>query len=296
MPRKWTAAELNIIQNSGGDIPVIKGRTRSAVREKMLNLGLTQSLHKRWTQKELALVKRGNLEISGRSKLAVQQMRKKLGLTKDVRWTAAEVQALKNNQPLPGRNKNAVRNKLDRLGLRNKRPDRPDWTEENLNKLKELRDQGYSAKDISEMGTFSCSQNAIQKKLCRLGLVKNIKIVKFPEEIRNKFKKFLLNNWKGKTPEDLAEIWNKENAKYQTNVMRVVSYLTKLNIKIPYGEVQRIKNLRRKEIELNLSNKASANDLLEKIRLERIKIMQERIKKNRDIFTGMPLDFDPQLA
>lgn len=296
MPRKWTAAELNIIQNSGGQIPVVEGRTRTAVLEKMADLGLRKVEDKRWTQEELSLVKRGVLEIAGRSRLAVQQKRKKLGLTKDTRWTLKEINLLKNNRPVPGRNRNAIKNKLDRLGLRKKRPDRPDWSEENLNKLKELRDQGYSARDISEMGIFSCSQNAIQKKLCRLGLVKKIQILKFPEDVRNKFKKFLLNNWKGKTPEDLAEVWNVENAKYQTNVLRVINYLTRLNIKIPYGEVQRIKNLRRKEIELNRSNKAAAADLLEKIRFERIKVMQERLKKNRDIFTGMPLDFDPQIA
>lgn len=177
---------------------------------------------------------------------------------------------------------------MNRLNLRDKRESRPDWSEENLNKLKELRSQGYSAADISEMGIFGCSQNAIQKKLCRLGLVKKIKISKFPEEIRNKFKRFLLDNWRGKTPEDLADIWNVENAKYQTNVLRVVNYLTKLNIKIPYGEVQKIKNLRRKEQELNLSNKASAADLLERIRHERIKLMQDRVAKNRDIWTGLP--------
>jgi len=286
--RLWTESELKILHNSKNIIPEIKGRSRNAVRDKMVQLGLLKT-NKHWKPSEIALLKSGVLEIEGRTKLAVQLKRMNLGLTNDPRWKKEEIQLLKNHRNVPGRSSNSIRSKLTRLGLRQKRVSRPAWSEESLNKLKELHQQGYSARDMSNMGVFGCTQNAIQKKICSLGLSKKITIRKFPEEIRNKFKKFLLENWKGKTPEDLAGIWNVENAKYQTNVMRVVSYLTKLNIKIPYGEVQRIKNLRRKEVELNKNNKASAADLLEKIRMERIKLMQERIKKNRDIFTGLPI-------
>lgn len=286
--RLWTESELKILHNSKNIIPEIKGRSRNAVRDKMVQLGLLKT-NKHWSVKEIALIKRGALEIEGRTKLAVRLKRMSLGLTKSPRWKKEEIELLKNKRNVPGRSINGIREKLTRLGLRKKRMDRPDWTEENLNKLKELHSLGNSARDIFNMGIFNCSQNAIQKKLCRLGVTKKLKIFKFPEEIRNKFKKFLVENWKGKTPRDLCEIWNKENAQYPTNVLRVVSYLDKLGIKIPYDEVQKINNLRKREKELNLANKKSASDLLEQIRMERIKLMQGRIAKNRDIWTGLPL-------
>lgn len=286
--RLWTESELRILHNSKNIIPEIKGRSRNAVRDKMVQLGLLKT-NKHWKKEEIELIKRGAIEIEGRTKLAVRLKRMHMGLTENPRWKKEEIQLLKNKRNVPGRSSNSVRNKLTRLGLRQKRMDRPDWTEDNLNKLKELHSLGNSARDIFNMGLFNCSQNAIQKKLCRLGLTKKLKILKFSEDVRNKFKKFLLENWKGKTPRDLCDLWNTENAKYQTNVMRVVSYLDKLGIKIPYDEVQKINNLRKREKELNLVNKKSAADLLEQIRLERIKLMQGRIAKNRDIWTGLPL-------
>lgn len=286
--RLWTESELKILYNSINVIPKVEGRSRNAIRDKMVQLGLLKT-NKRWTAHELALIKNGKIEIKGRTKVAVRLKRKKMGLSKNPRWNKEEIDLLKKNGKVPGRSRNGVRKKLVELGLKQKRKERPDWTECDLKKLKELRALGKSAKDIANMGIFNCSQNAIQKKMCRLGLVKKIKVLKFPEEVKNKFKKFLLENWQGKTPQDLREIWNAENNKYQTNVARVAAYLTKLKIKIPYGEVHKINSLRKKEKDLNLINKSSTNSLIEKIRLERVKLMQGRIGKNRDIWTGLPL-------
>lgn len=286
--RLWTESELKILHNSKNIIPEIKGRSRNAVRDKMVQLGLLKT-NKHWTAKEIELIKEGAIEVEGRTKLAVRLKRKKMGLTKNPRWNKEEIDLLKKNGKVSGRSRNGVRKKLVELGLKQKRKERPDWTEYNLKKLKELCTLGNSAKDIANMGIFNCSQNAIQKKMCRLGLAKKIKVQKFSEEVKNKFKKFLLENWQGKTPQDLREIWNTENNKHQTNLSRVAAYLTKLKIKIPYGEVHKINNLRKKEKELNLMNKNSSADLAERIRLERVKIMQARITKNRDIWTGLPL-------
>lgn len=286
--RLWTESELKILHNSKNIIPEIKGRSRNAVRDKMVQLGLLKT-NKRWTASELALIKNGKIEIKGRTKVAVRLKRKKMGLSKNPRWNKEEIDLLKKNGKVSGRSRNGVRKKLVELGLKQKRKERPDWTEYNLKKLKELCELGNSAKDIANMGIFNCSQNAIQKKMCRLGLAKKIKSFKrFPEEIKNKCKKFLLENWEGKTPDELAHAWNVENHSFQTNTRRIIDYLTSLKIKIPYGEVYRIKVLRKKEQEIILSNKNSPNDILDKIRRERIKIMCDRIEKNRDMWTGLP--------
>lgn len=163
------------------------------------------------------------------------------------------------------------------------------WTQKDFDKLKDLYDLGNTARDIFNMGIFNCSKNAIQKKMTRLGLSKQTNTIKFIDEIEDKFKKFLLSNWKGKTPRELCEVWNKENGKYPVNVMRVSSYLDKLGVLIPYEEIQKINNLKIVEKELNLSNKHSAAVLIEKIRLERVKLMQGRLEENKDIWSGLPM-------
>jgi hypothetical protein len=152
-----------------------------------------------------------------------------------------------------------------------------------------MREQGLSAREIQKTGVFSFSVNAIQKQMCRLGLANKIKVFVFTKEIRQKFANFLTNNWEGKIPEDLVEIWNKENSRFPTNKRKVVSYLSRLKLKIPYGEVQRIKNLRRKLEKIHNSVDTSTNTL-EKIRQERVIVMRKRVEKGRDIWTGMPLD------
>lgn len=287
--RLWTESELEILRNSKNVIPEVKGRSRNAIRDKMVQLGLLKT-NKHWTAQEIALIKSGSIEIEGRTKLAVQLKRKEMGLSNNPRWKKEEIELLKSGRSVPGRSCDGIRKKLVDLGLHKKRTYRPDWTEENLSKLRELHVDGKSAKDIFEMGIFNCSQNAIQKKMCRLGLAKKLKTFnKFPEEIRNKCKKFLLENWQGKTPQELANIWNIENHGFQTNKNRIIDYLTKLNVKIPYGEVHRINSLRKKEQKLNMSNEGSSSNLIEKIRWERVKLMSDRIEKNRDIWTGLPL-------
>lgn len=288
--RCWTESELEIIRNSQNKVPEVFGRSRSAVRDKMVSLGLLKT-NKRWTAREIDLIKSGVLEIEGRTRLAVQFKRKKLGLSKSPRWKKEEIELLKSGKSVPGRSANGVRKKLIDLGIHKKRSYRPDWTEGDLNKLRELCVGGKKAKDIFKMGIFNCSVNAIQKKMCRLGFADKIKNFKrFPEEIRNKCKKFLLDNWEGKTPEELMNIWNVENHNFQANKNRIIAYLMSLKIKIPYGEVHRINSLRKKEQKLSFSGgSSSSSDVLERIRSERVKLMCERLEKKRDIWTGLPL-------
>jgi len=209
------------------------------------------------------------------------------------KWSDAEMDGLKEKGFVPDRTANALRYMKNRLGLRTRRETRHPWTEEDIEKLRELIGKGFSARSVHKMGLLSFSVNAIQKQMCRLGLAKKIKVVKFSPEVKNKFKNFLADQWEGKIPEDLVEIWNRENAKHPTNKRKVVSYLTRLKLKIPYGEVQKIKNLRKKIEKIQCSAGTSANTL-EKIRLERVNLMQQRAEKSRDIWTGLPIEICPE--
>ena len=124
--------------------------------------------------------------------------------------------------------------------------------------------------------------------MCYLGLSKKQAPAEYlSKETRDSFKKFLLDNWQGKTPEDLAALWNEKN-KIKVKKTKVVYHLTRLKIKIPYGEVARIKLLRKKENDLKESI-LSPKDLTESLRLTRADIMRRRIAQNRDLWTGLPL-------
>ena len=112
-----------------------------------------------------------------------------------------------------------------------------------------------------------------------------------------RFNKFLLDNWRGKTPGELASIWNKENSRYTTNSVCVVHALNTLKIKIPTEEIQSIKSLRERESVLKKGKDyISSKDLFEKIKAERIKLMMSRVEKNRDLWTGMETEESSQLS
>lgn len=262
MSKKWTRPELDILQNSSGVVPVIEGRTRSATRDKMVELGLIKIKNVIWTPEEIELVLKGATQIEGRTQQAIQHVKRKLKVSQKI--------------------ENCVdaTTRLQKPNLK--------WSEENTNTLKDLHEHGYSAKEIFAMNIFEVTENAIQKKLQRLGLSTKKEITKFPNDINNKFNKFLLDNWQGKTPKDLVEIWNKENSLNQINLVKVVDHLNLLEIRIPYNEIQKINNLRKREKELISSNKGSANQLNENIRLERIKLMRSRLLEKRDLWTGLP--------
>ena len=197
------------------------------------------------------------------------------------KWSEAEIESLRRNNVVSTRTINAIRSMRSRLGFPCN--PRPRWLKEDADKLKELVGAGLSARKIHKMSVFSCSLNAIQKQMCRMGLAKKLKVFKYPIHIRRKFENFLVRNWEGRTPADLVEIWDKENARYPTNRRKVCSYLTRLNIKIPYWEVQKINNLRKKERQIKI---APSGNVIEKIRAERVKMMQGRFDKNRDLWNG----------
>ena len=149
------------------------------------------------------------------------------------RWSGSEMMELEEKGFVLNRTTNSIRQKKTRLGLRIKCEYRKKWDDDQIVKLREMRGQGLSAREIQKTGTFYFSINAIQKQMCRLGLANKIKVFKFPKEMWQKFANFLVANWEGKIPEDLVEMWNKENAKFPTNKRKVISYLSSLKLKIP---------------------------------------------------------------
>jgi hypothetical protein len=211
------------------------------------------------------------------------------------RWTEEELSLVKKNTIPPSRSFNGFRNKVTRMGLRTRRAARPKWSQDQIEKLNRLASEGHSARFIHKSGELFQSINAIQKMMCRLGLAKKTKMFKFPHEVKERFKSFLVQNWQGRTPEELSDLWSKENFRFPSNKGKVISALVELKIKIPYGEVQKINNLRKKEKKIMEASsfKKTLSNIDEKIRMERANMMRRRMEQKRNIWTGMPeLEFD----
>jgi hypothetical protein len=287
----WTDEEVAIIQNNQGKIPQIAGRTDYAVKLKMASLGLMNS--KKWKKSELEILKKysdanGILpKVPGRSQESVKIKLYRMGLKRTKVWSKEEIENLKCGKVRSNRSKSAIKSKMIRLGMVETKPSRPEWPDQHISLLRDLHNQGKSAHGVFNLKVLPYTLNAIQKKLCRLGMAKKLKIVRFPMDIQERFKSFLLSNWAGKTPKDLMLLWNKANAKFSVNNRRVISNLVKLKIKISNVEVKRINGLRKREQEIISKNVASSSDLLEKIRRERIKLMRIRLEGNKDIWTGL---------
>lgn len=176
-------------------------------------------------------------------------------LTCKHRWTKQEMGDLAVGLRPSGRTTNSIHRKKKRMGLTKERPPRPKWEASELAVLKDSALKGFSAFKMKEMGLLPQSTNAIQKMMCRMGLAKKRKIVKFPHEVLQRFRSFLVDNWEGRTPEELSTMWTRANARSPASRRRVVAELTRMKLKIPYGEVQRINNLRKKRGETEESRR-----------------------------------------
>jgi hypothetical protein len=172
--------------------------------------------------------------------------------------------------------------------MQGKRPPRPKWTEPQLKTLADLKAQGLNAKQIAASGLLPQSPNAIQKKMGRMHLVTHLRIVKFNGRQREEFRRFLEDNWEGKTPQELADLWNHTHPVPKTNKRRVMSYLTALGLKIHYGEVQSINKMRKREEEIKRKATSPA-ELMELLKASRAIVMSRRLSLGRDIWTGPPL-------
>ena len=263
MPRLWKKEELQILLDAKNKKRVkVEGRSEKSVHRKLIELGLVEPKYKarkhnkrRWTAGELKIL------YEAKDKLKIK---------------------------IPGRTRHSIISKLGFLGLVKKQKARKPCLKKEYKLLNKLFKEGKSAREIFLLNVFPYSKNSIQKKMCYLGLSKKQAPAEyFPKETLEIFKKFLIDNWEGKTPEDLVLLWNEKNS---TKICKrkVVYHLIKLKIKIPYGEVARIKFLRRKEKNLRDSI-ISPKELAESLRANKASLMIKRMQQNRDIWTGLPL-------
>lgn len=295
----WNKEEVEILKaHQGPGLPTVSGRTPDAIRSKMKDLGLFYAKNKRWTKDEIKKLKKlfdldAEILIPGRSQKAIVKKMHELKLKKTrskCSWTEFEVQTLKQSGSVPGRSENSIQQMKVRLGLTQGYNQRNKWGSENEEKLKGFYLSGFSAKKIFDMGVF-CGQSkmSIQKKLCRMGLAKKIakSIDKMPMEIKFKFKKFLIESWVGKTVKELVESWNTQNFRFKVNERKVAKELSCLGIKVSCHEMQRIKSLKNKESKIISTNTGTSSLMIEKIRLERVKVMKARYESSKDIWTGL---------
>lgn len=255
--------------------------------------------NKPWTKEEVELLL-SKKKVPTRSKKSIRRKLISMGLVKPKykiayhskkKWTDEEISLLKQNKKITGRSKNSIEAMRLRLNLKNKKKYRSPWKKKEENLLKKLVSQKETARTIFNMGVLPYSRNSIQKKMCYMGLAKkDPNRVVFSEEDMKKFKNFLNDNWEGKTPEELSEIWNSNN-NIKISKKRVIYHLSKMKIKIPYAEVIKIKNQKKKEDLIKKEHHKNSKFLEEKIRTNRVKIMQSRISKGRDIWTGLPSEF-----
>ena len=263
MPRLWNKEELQILFDSKNKKNIkLEGRSKISIRRKLIELGLIKTKYK---------VKFHNKR----------------------RWTTEELNILLNandkfNAKLPGRTKSSILSKLGHLNLLERKEARKPWNRKQNRLLRKLVKEGKSAIQIFLLNVLPYSRNSIQKKICYSGLAKKQPPAQyFSKETIEILKKFLLNNWKGKTPEDLMNIWNEKNS-LKVCRKKIIYHLATLKIKIPYVEVARINLLRKKEKNLRDSI-ISPRELAESLRMVRADMMEKRMLKNRDIWTGLPL-------
>lgn len=294
---EWNTQEIEILKFSkieGGILPVVPGKSQDAVRSKMKSMGLILPKNKAWSKAEIDELKYlhesgRELVIEGRTPAAVIKKVNDLKL-KTSHWSAEEIEALKNNGHVPGKSKNAIQSMKGRLGLTNKHKPRLAWPKEREERLKELHATGLSARKIDELGEFpGQTKMSIQKKLCRMGLAKKIgrKFPKLPYDANLRLKKFLQDNWAGKTSEELAEMWTRINFRYPVGDKKVSALLKELGIKISCYEAQKIKSIKKRESQIMTLKNLHSTTISEKIRAERIRLMRSRFEKRRDIWTGL---------
>lgn len=258
-------------------------------------------MYRPWTKSELVKLKmiadgQTNIKIKGRSYHSVRSKIWKMGLKKSNRfnnhWTEQEIELLVQGLPVPGRTAKSTDRKRVSLGLLKQKP-RYAWPEDHIKLLKQAWEQGLSSRQIHERGILpkNYSVNAIQKKMCNMGFVtRRLSFIRFDANTKAIFEQFLIDNWRGQTPQDLTEAWNKKYQNYPVSHRRVIKYLTILGIKVPQSEVVIINNQRRFEqkARLNEENIPLAEVEL-KIKRNRMKIMRERMSNNRDIWTGLDM-------
>jgi hypothetical protein len=264
MPKIWKKEELEILTNSPNKNRIkIEGRSKRSIHRKLLSLGIIEKAyevraHKKsfWTQKEIDLLKS----------------------SKDPK-----------NVKIPGRTKSSIVRMSAMLKLFKKQKPRRPWKKKNEKILMDLVKKGMTPAQIFKMNVIPHSKTSIQKKMCALGFSKKApKSKRFSYIELKRFKQFLQDNWQGKTPQEITDLWNEKNPSQKIKYKKVLYHLVSLNIKISYKEVIRIKNLRKKEEEIKKNNNNPVR-LIDSIKKARMEFMMNRLSENKDLWTGMQL-------
>jgi hypothetical protein len=208
-------------------------------------------------------------------------------------WTDEEVQSVMEQAHrglgpseifVKGKTTHAIGVKLRRMNMGGDGIQRTKWLAEHEAILVDLASQGISARQIVKGNLLPYNLNAISKKMSRMKLGKTVKVRRLPAMILDILEKFLQENWAGNTPEELASAWNKIYPKFPVTYRLMAYHLDKLNLKVPYFEVHKIR------VQKEFEAKCRAEGKYNEIRLNRIRIMKDRFEQKLDIWTGLPLD------
>lgn len=273
MPKNlWTKEEVDVLLNAEDKKKItLPNRSAKSIRRKLIGLKLVKpafKLSKKFSKKA---------------------------------WTNEEIELFKNskdprNVKIPGRSKNSIVCMAIRLGITDKKPARRPWSKKDEKILLELTKQGKTPIEIFRMKVLSYSRTSMQKKLANFGFSKKIK---FSSDLKIKFKNFLKENYLGKTPRELVDLWNSEN-QVKTHKRKICKYLSVYNLRLPSGETIKINNLKKKEGEIKKQEAINSNrrdiSFVEAIRKARVQFMIKRAKKNRNIWSGLPLSQEEILS
>ena len=212
-------------------------------------------------------------------------------------YTQAELEILLKTGIIPGRSRVSNRVARTKLNLRQKRASRPAWSADEKQKLRELHAQGLSARQIVAQGLLGKSLMAIQKQLGRMGLAKGFKLNRLSHETRELFRAFLRENFQNHTPLELTQAWNEKYPQHAVSKKQTVSYLTRMQLKISYAEVIRLQNLKKKEQLIWAQHVGRDPKVTQQaIREQRLKLLQNRVARGRDLWTGLQLPPDEQIS
>jgi hypothetical protein len=214
----------------------------------------------------------------------------KIAFKNKIKWTQKEINLLKNNlENQINRSKDSIRSMKKKLGIYKKNRTLRPWFKKEEKLLLKLIKENKTLKEIFDMKIFPYSKTAIQKKLSKMGLTKKgPNQIKFDKQKSAELKDFLKENWKN-TPDELVILWNSKS-KTKVNKNKIIYHLRQLNLKISLVELEKNKKLIKIEEEIKKMSFSSCKKLEESIRLERKKIMMERIEKNLDIWTGLKIN------
>jgi len=250
----WTEQEISAIRSFiGPGIPEIEGRSREAVRAKMKEIGILAPKNKGWSSEELEelrlkVMNPGKIEIQGRTEAAIFKKIHDLNLMAEykitrkkgksnLKWSDEELDMVRNGKKrIKGRSKCSIMNMRRRLGFVTEREPRVYWTKEKETLLRSLHSKGMSARDMAKKGFFKDrSAMALQKKLCRMGLAKKMKIKRLPRKVRKEFLVFISDNWTSLSPYQLMEKWNSENPNHRVNKGRIRKGFREIGVKLRFS-------------------------------------------------------------